>query len=31
MRLSRLSAISRLRGADFGLAFAFGVMIAMFT
>jgi len=23
--------LSRLRGVDFGLAFAFGVMLAMFT
>jgi hypothetical protein len=29
--MGRLSRLSKLRGVDFGLAFAFGMMIAMFT
>lgn len=29
--LRRLSKLSRFRGVDFGLAFAFGIVIAMFT
>lgn len=29
--MRRLTSLSRLKGVDFGLAFAFGIMIAMFT
>jgi hypothetical protein len=29
--MRRLKGLSRLKGVDFGLAFAVGVMVAMFT